>query len=492
MYVHDKNKKFAHFLKQKAEGSDIEEQHDQSVHEIEPKKPLYVRVFDTDRMIAITEENGKNSNLHRNHKKLLSQLEDTRGYLPLAELPDTIFEDLDALGKRFPNFQPVIDFYKQEFALARLTENPVFTAEPLLIAGPPGVGKTYFCHELARLVDTHFEFISMSSMTAGFVLSGNSSKWSEGSFGKVAQGFAVGKRPNQLLVIDEVDKAGGDSRHDSLGCLYTLLEKETASKFIDEALEIPIDASHAVWIATGNYLDRIPEPILSRFTAIEVNLPSLDQMHLILDSIYARVRQNHKWGELFQAKLHKSVTNKLINSGLEPRLLQKILITACGRAVIRSATAESVGDKLSISINDLDSNQLTKQTVSKAQTSHAARNQPNEPDVVIMPIFNIPMWNNQYQEEVMILWSVYEIEDGNNKSHHLVGYLPKRQTGRVTSAIKQFEKNLMKLITSSGRIYQLDGPPALNGENKLIWSEWKEKYSVDNYIDVTHQYLTMH
>lgn len=498
MYVRNKNKKFAHFLKQKANGADIEEQCDASTDEAEsdeaePTQRKFVHVFDTKRSQEIKETSDRSSNLHKNHKRLLTQLGDTNGQLPLVELPESIFDDLDELCNRFPNFLPAIDFYKQEFALSRLAKSPIFTAQPLLILSPPGCGKTQFCHELAQLIGTHFEFISMASMTAGFVLSGNSSKWSEGSIGRIAQSFVNGLKANPLIVADEIDKAGGDRRYETLGSLYTLLEKFTAEKFIDEALEIPIDASHIVWVATGNYIDRIAEPIVSRFTIIEIDQPSAEQMPLVMDSIYKKVRENHSWGNFFHEALSGSVIDKLVDNRIEPRLVQKILINACGKTVLRTGSDfDPEKHKLEISVDDLIINKSAGKIKSKTRINQADGNQENERDVVIMPIFNIPISNNQNQEEVMILWSVFEIEDGNDKSHHLVGYLPKRQTDRVTSAVKQFEKNLMRLITSSGRIYQLDGPPALNGETKLIWLEWKEKYNVTNDIDVTHQYLNMH
>lgn len=110
-----------------------------------------------------------------------------------------------------------------------------------------------------------------------------------------------------------------------------------------------------------------------------------------------------------------------------------------------------------------------------------------------MPILYISSFTRKLEpEEIMILWSVYEITDTENKYHHLVGYVPDRQTGRVTSAIQHFDKDSMRLKTSSGRIYKLDGQPALKGEMQPVWDQWKEQYNIENDVDVTHQYLTKH
>ncbi|MBL3335783.1 AAA family ATPase, partial [Klebsiella pneumoniae] len=81
-------------------------------------------------------------------------------------------------------------------------------------------GKTHFARQLANVLGTGFEFVSMSSLTAGWILSGASSQWSHAKPGKVAQALVCGDYANPLMVLDEVDKAGGDARYDPMGALY--------------------------------------------------------------------------------------------------------------------------------------------------------------------------------------------------------------------------------------------------------------------------------
>lgn len=493
MYSHDKNKPLAAYLKLKAAEHLDEELETDSLPVVDHQEHMYVQVFDVEHMEAIAGEHSRNSNLHRNHKRLINLLDGTDGILPLAQLPSTIIDDLDLLSNRFPNFLQAIEFYKQEFALGQLAEFPVFTAQPVLLIGPPGVGKTFFCHQLASIVKTHFELLSMSSMTAGFVIGGSSSSWGEGKPGKVAKAFAVGRHANPLFVVDEIDKAGGDQRYDSVGALYSLLERETAEKFIDEALEIPINASNAVWVATANDLRRIPEPILSRFTVVEVYAPTNTQMSLVLNSVYAKVLESNSWGKTFHEHLNQCVIDKLVSNEIEPRLLQKILISACGRAVLRtSANSESLQTKLEITVDDLNIHQNIGKSKLPADYKNNIKDD-NKSEVVIMPIFNVPaLSGEEYSEETIVLWAVYEISDSSGNYHHLAGYIPKRKTGRVTSPIQEFDKSTMRLTTSSGRVYKLDGPPSLKGETRLVWEEWKEKYDIPNDKDVTHQYYVIH
>jgi len=297
-------------------------------------------IFDIAKMNEVVEKHGSRSNLAKNHKRYIDYLSDTQGYLQQALVPVNVFKLLDELAIDFPNFIEVIDYYREQIALAVFCAKGVFNVQPLLIAGKAGVGKTAFCHRLAKIMDTYFSLISFSSMSAGFILGGMSASWADGKPGKVVESLASGHYANPIIVLDEIDKAGGDNRYDPLGCLYQLLEKETAAKFVDEGLETATDCSHINWVATANYLHKIPEPIVSRFAIIEVQPPDNEQMHNVLRSIYANVKKDHEWGSRFKAQLSNEISEKIIASQVSPRLIQRELIRACGRAVLRQSSFE--------------------------------------------------------------------------------------------------------------------------------------------------------
>ncbi|WP_349431011.1 AAA family ATPase (plasmid) [Methylomarinum sp. Ch1-1] len=226
MYAHKKNQKLRKYLREKAKYS-----HDSGDFKIEespwrqPAKLIDdLQIFNVNAMQAIVEQHGNRSNLSKNHSRYLDYLEDTKGYLSLAGVPDDAFTQLDELAVDFPNFHEVIDFYREQIALTVYCDGHAFKAQPLLIIGSAGIGKTAFCHRLAKIINTYFSLISFSSMTAGFVLGGMSSSWADGKPGKVVEALAVSHKANPILLLDEIDKAGGDIRHDPLGSLYQLLE----------------------------------------------------------------------------------------------------------------------------------------------------------------------------------------------------------------------------------------------------------------------------
>src|ERR1700736_2662934 len=116
----------------------------------------------------------------------------------------------------------------------------------------------------------------MSSLTAGWVLTGASAQWNNGRPGKVARALIEREYATPVVVLDEVEKAGGDSRYDPMGALYSLLERDTASHFKDEFIDVDMDASHILWVATANDESTIPEPVLNRMNVYVVEPPDAD------------------------------------------------------------------------------------------------------------------------------------------------------------------------------------------------------------------------
>lgn len=246
---------------------------------------------------------------------------------------------IDGLYERCPNFSEVIDDLKKYVALSVAGNEPMsFT--PILLLGEPGVGKTHFARELAQSLGTGHEFVSMSSLTAGWILSGASSQWSNAKPGKVAHTLVHGEFANPIVVLDEVDKAGGDSRYDPMGALYGLLEHDTARHFKDEFVDIDMDASHILWVSTANDERSIPEPILNRMNVYEVPRPDRDAARRIAAALYRDIVAAHDWG--FPPEADDEVLDSL--AGLPPRDMRKRLMAAFGTAKLAGRSELGQGD----------------------------------------------------------------------------------------------------------------------------------------------------
>jgi ATP-dependent Lon protease len=246
---------------------------------------------------------------------------------------------LESLYDDCPNFSEVIDDLKKYLALAVSGNEPVhFT--PILLLGEPGIGKTHFAKRLSETLGTGYEFISMSSLTAGWILSGASSQWTNAKPGKVATALIHGDYANPLMVLDEVDKAGGDSRYDPMGPLYGLLERDTARKFKDEFVEVDIDASHILWVSTANDERTLSEPILNRMNVYSVPRPNAEQAFGIACRLYAEIVAEHHWG--FPPQAPADVMEELAD--MPPRDMRKRLMVAFGNAKLDGRDEVQVKD----------------------------------------------------------------------------------------------------------------------------------------------------
>jgi ATP-dependent Lon protease len=238
---------------------------------------------------------------------------------------------MDALVDELPNFEQVLADIRKHLALC-VDSNDSIELPPMLLLGKPGIGKTHFARKIAQLLGTGFGFVPMSSLTAGWVLSGASSQWKNAKPGKVFDTFVNGDYANPVIVVDEIDKASAEGQYDPLGALYELLEVQTATRFVDEFVELPIDASGAVWLATANDVMRIPEPLINRLAVYEIDAPDAEGAARIAAGIYREIRNSHDWGRQFPDTLSQPALEKL--SSLPPREMRRAIQSAFGNAKI--------------------------------------------------------------------------------------------------------------------------------------------------------------
>ncbi|MGA8006152.1 MAG: AAA family ATPase [Burkholderiales bacterium] len=236
---------------------------------------------------------------------------------------------MDELFEELPNFGEVLEDMRKHLALCIDSEDSV-ELPPTLLLGEPGIGKTHFARRIAGLLGTGFGFVPMSSLTAGWILSGASSQWKNAKPGKVFDTFLHGEYANPVMVVDELDKAADGGQYDPLGALYALLESHTAMQFVDEFVEIPIDASGAVWFATANDAARIPEPILNRMNVYQIEPPDADAAARIALAIYREIRAAHDWGRQFPETPPQPVLERLAE--LTPREMRRAVQLGFGNA----------------------------------------------------------------------------------------------------------------------------------------------------------------
>lgn len=236
---------------------------------------------------------------------------------------------MESLYDELPNFGEALDDVKRQLALCEDSRDAL-EITPMLLLGPPGIGKTHFARRIAQLLGTGMGFVPMSSLTAGWVLSGASSQWKGARPGKVFETLVDGQYANPVMVVDEIDKVAAESAYDPLGALYSLLEHDTAGNFTDEFAEVPIDASQVIWVATANDERAIPEPILNRMNVYSVPAPDRDAARRIALRLYTAIRSEHDWGARFDPEPGEAVLERF--SDMAPREMRRAWMTAFGNA----------------------------------------------------------------------------------------------------------------------------------------------------------------
>lgn len=254
---------------------------------------------------------------------------------PLAPVPDDFEDRCKELSDEFPNLAHVIEEkILPELAISHFGGRGI-KLPTLCIQGSPGVGKTYFASQIAKLFQLPFSRVNLEGAQGNFAITGLDKSYGTHNPGEIVRFLARREGQNfsnGIIAFEELDKACGDRRYSVENALLQVLEETTAKSFKDLSIpELELDITSLNFIFTANTLSTVSGPILSRIQAVELPDLSTAQSSKIAALQFSKMVKELN---LCAAGLVLDQTALKVLGTISPREQKGVLRSGIGKAIL--------------------------------------------------------------------------------------------------------------------------------------------------------------
>jgi ATP-dependent Lon protease len=215
----------------------------------------------------------------------------------------------------------------------------------LCFVGPPGVGKTSLGRSIARSMGRHFERLSFGGVQDEAEIRGHRRTYVGAFPGRIIAGLKRAGSINPVIVLDEIDKLGKDHRGDPASALLEVLDPEQNAAFIDHYIDVPVNLSRILFIATANRKDTIPAPLLDRMEVIEIPGYTRDEKKAIAEQFLVPKQLSEHGLTPERLDFTRDGVEKIVDeytSEAGVRNLERQVAAVCRAVAVRFAEGEDV------------------------------------------------------------------------------------------------------------------------------------------------------